>query len=184
MAQTAQEVLSRVEQAFQSGGGVSATFTVTAPGSGTAQGSIDLQGEKFVLEAAGVKTWFDGSTQWSYVASADEVNVSTPTAEELQTLNPYAWLSTYRQGYSAQVEADGAGHHVTLTATDRKSAWQRIAITVTAASRLRRVELTPMGSTEATVISIDSYRDGLSYPDNHFTWQRSHSPTAEVIDLR
>lgn len=87
---------------FSQGGGIRAGFTVSAS-TGSSSGSICLKGDKFVLEAGGVTTWFDGHTQWSYLVSSDEVNVSEPTADELQSLNPYAWLSLYRNGYRAEV---------------------------------------------------------------------------------
>ena len=72
-----------------------------------------------------MKTWFDGHTQWSYVASADEVNVSEPTQEELQTLNPYAWLSLYKQGYRLKLSSvggkqDKSVYYITMTAADKR----------------------------------------------------------------
>lgn len=62
-----------------------------------------LEGDKFTFRGDGVTTWFDGHTQWSYLSSADEVNVSEPTPEELQSINPYALLSLYEQGYKLKL---------------------------------------------------------------------------------
>ena len=66
-----------------------------------------MKGDKFLLETEGVTTWFDGRTQWSYLASSDEVNVSEPTLEELQSINPYSWLSLYKQDYKLKVAKTG-----------------------------------------------------------------------------
>lgn len=69
-------------------------------------------------------TWFDGRTQWSYLASSDEVNVSEPTPEELQGINPYAWLSLYKKDYKLKVAkignaSDNTTYKVVMTATKR-----------------------------------------------------------------
>ena len=66
---------------------------------GSESGTIQLKGEKFVLKASEVITWFDGKTQWSYVVRNDEVNVSNPTQEELQQINPYTFLYMYQKDF-------------------------------------------------------------------------------------
>ena len=92
----AKNILERTAEAFRKAGGVKLAFTVNEQ-QGSYAGVLYLEGEKFVVETEGMKTWFDGHTQWSYVASADEVNVSEPTQEELQTVllprNEYALAS-------------------------------------------------------------------------------------------
>ena len=92
----AKAVLDRTADAFRKAGGVKADFVVKAVTNGLAEGAengtIQLKGEKFVLKTSDVVTWFDGKTQWSYVAKNDEVNVSSPTQEELQQINPYISL--------------------------------------------------------------------------------------------
>ena len=44
-------------------------------------GTVDIKGDKFVLKTPDMITWFDGTTQWSFVERNEEVNVSTPTGE-------------------------------------------------------------------------------------------------------
>lgn len=69
----AKNILERTAEAFRKAGGVKLAFTVNEQ-QGSYAGVLYLEGEKFVVETEGMKTWFDGHTQWSYVASADEVN--------------------------------------------------------------------------------------------------------------
>ena len=89
----AKDILDRTATAFRQAGGIQADFTVQTYAKSILQGSstgvIRLKGEKFLLDADGVKTWFDGRTQWSYLTNSDEVNISEPTPEELQSLMPY-----------------------------------------------------------------------------------------------
>ena len=77
----AKDILDRTADAFRREGGVKIGFSVRAP-EGNSNGTICLKGDKFLLETEGMKTWFDGRTQWSYLASSDEINVSEPTPEE------------------------------------------------------------------------------------------------------
>ena len=96
----AKAVLDKTAEAFRKAGGVKADFIIKSVTNGLVEGSesgtIQLKGEKFVLKASEVITWFDGKTQWSYVVRNDEVNVSNPTQEELQQINPYTFLYMYQ----------------------------------------------------------------------------------------
>lgn len=86
----AREILDKTANALQQAGGIRATF------GGTGNGTLLLKGNRFYLNSGGIQSWFDGKTQWSYLESSEEVNVSNPTPEELQTINPYALLSIYK----------------------------------------------------------------------------------------
>lgn len=79
--QQAKKILDQTAETFRRSGGVSAGFMLNHYSNkvidGKSAGSIQLQGDKFVLTAGGITTWFDGRTQWSYVAANGEVNVTT-----------------------------------------------------------------------------------------------------------
>ena len=62
-------------------GGVTARFALSRPGSvGRTSGTISVKGTKFVATTPQMTIWFNGKTQWSYMKSTNEVNISTPTA--------------------------------------------------------------------------------------------------------
>ena len=179
------EVMERVEAGFRKAGCLRVDFSVRMA-SGRYAGSIDLKGEKFVLRTGGVTTWFDGRTQWSYLESAGEVNISEPTPDELQSLNPYAWLSLYRNGYRVQsCQPDRVGRYgVLLTATDEvEGSVSSIRLYVSRATgRPERIVLQQGG--EDVEITVDAYREGFSWADSYFTFDASRHPGVEVIDLR
>lgn len=184
----AKSILDRTSENFRNAGGVKATFTVrTSDGSTT--GAIRLKGAKFLLEADGMTTWFDGRTQWSYLASSDEVNVSEPSMEELQSINPYAFLSLHKHGYKEKLaktdnSQDSSLYKVVLTTTDRKKDLQSIIFYITKKTfRPVRVSMTQRGG-ETVVIIINSYQTGQTYPDTLFVFDKKAYPKAEVIDLR
>lgn len=184
----AKEILDRTAGNLRNAGGVKATFTIRTS-DGTSTGTIRLKGDKFLLEADGATTWFDGRTQWSYLASSEEVNVSEPTAEELQSINPYALLSLYKNGYKEKLgklenSQDNSLYKVVLTATNRKQDLQCIIMYITKDSfRPVRVSMAQKGG-ETVVIIINSYQTGQSYPDSLFVFDKKAYPKAEVIDLR
>lgn len=68
----AERILNQMADNYRKAGGISLTF------GGTQHGKLLLKGDKFCLESGGIKTWFDGKTQWSYVEQNEEVNVSSP----------------------------------------------------------------------------------------------------------
>ena len=67
---------------------------------------VDIKGDKFVLKTPDMITWFDGTTQWSFVERNEEVNVSTPTGEELQATNPTLLLRSYEKGFTAKYKGE------------------------------------------------------------------------------
>ena len=173
----ARDILDRAADAFRREGGVKITFSVRAP-EGNTNGSIRLKGDKFLLETEGVTTWFDGRTQWSYLASSDEVNVSEPTPEELQSINPYSWLSLYKQDYKLKVAktgnaSDDTAYKVVMNATKRSQDMQCIILYIE-----------KRGSKDAAVVFINSYQTGKNYDDSLFVFDRKAYPTAELVDLR
>ena len=40
------------------------------------EGTIQMKGDKFTLVTPDALTWFNGTTQWTYVERNDEVNVT------------------------------------------------------------------------------------------------------------
>lgn len=185
----ARDILDRAADAFRKEGGVKITFSVRAP-EGNTNGSIRLKGDKFLLETEGVTTWFDGRTQWSYLASSDEVNVSEPTPEELQSINPYSWLSLYKQDYKLKVAktgnaSDDTAYKVVMNATKRSQDMQCIILYIEKGSfRPLKLSMVQRGSKDVAVVFINSYQTGKNYDDSLFVFDRKAYPTAELVDLR
>lgn len=183
---SARDILQRAAETFRRSGGVSASFAIHSP-EGNSTGFIRLKGEKFVLEAGGMTTWFDGHTQWTYLPESDEVNISVPTDEELQTLNPYAWLSLYDRGYDLKrLPAEASGQYrVEMVARSAEAQVERVVLWLEQSSlHPVKFSLTLSGSAEPVVITVRDYRTEQAYPDALFTFDPGDYPTAEVIDLR
>ena len=161
----AKVVLEKTAEAFKKAGGVRVDFTLKAVNDGHLEGRengiIQLKGEKFMLKTSETTTWFDGKTQWSYMVRNDEVNVSNPTQEELQQINPYTFLYMYQKGFSYKLG--------TVKVYQGKAVYS---------------QLQQRGQKTRNEITVTAYQTGLDYADHVFTFDRKAYPTAEVIDLR
>ena len=190
----AKSILDKTAEAFRKAGGVKADFTVKVITDGLIEGvehgTIQLKGEKFVLKTSDIITWFDGKTQWSYVTKNDEVNVSNPTQEELQQINPYTFLYMYQKGFFYKLGATKTFRgksvwEVVLTARDKKQELERITLFVTKDTyEPLCILLQQRGQQTRNEITVTAYQTGLDYADHVFTFDRKAYPTAEVIDLR
>ena len=182
----ARGILQRAAETFRRSGGVSASFAIHSS-EGNSTGIIRLKGEKFVLEAGGMTTWFDGRTQWTYLPSSDEVNISEPTDEELQTLNPYAWLYLYDKGYDLQIlPAETSDiYKVKMSARSAEAQVEQLVLWLDKSSlHPMKFSITLAGNVEPTLITVRDYRTRQAYTDAMFVFDPAEYPTAEVIDLR
>ena len=190
----AKAVLEKTAEAFKKAGGVRADFTLKAVNDGRLEGRengiIQLKGEKFMLKTSETTTWFDGKTQWSYMVRNDEVNVSNPTQEELQQINPYTFLYMYQKGFSYKLGTMKTFHGkaiwvVVLTAKDKAQDLERITLYVTKEGyEPLYILLQQRAHPTRNAITVTSYQTGQKYADTLFTFDRKQYPSAEIIDLR
>ena len=184
----ARQLLDRVADTFRQAEGVEIAFEVRAP-EGTSEGRIRLKGEKFRLDTEGITTWFDGRTQWTYLENSDEVNVSEPTAEELQSINPYAFIGLYKQGYTYRVGArknyqGKAIDEIDLQAENPKQEIQAVKLYVDKRNaQPLYIKITDCNK-NINEIEVTSLKKALLLPDNRFIFDTKQYPNAEVIDLR
>lgn len=179
-------MLERTAEAIRSSQGIKATFTIQVEDVET-EGTIYLKGSKFKLETEDVTTWFDGKTQWTLVEPTEEVNISEPTAEELQSINPYAWLSLYKEGYNVKYGggANEGERSIIMTTSISRLDMQCIVLTINERTLAPvRLSMAGRGGSDVAVIFINSYDDKQHYADEMFTYPAEKYPDVEVVDLR
>lgn len=193
-AQNAASILDKAASAYENSNGMSASFTLNTRSdvqkvSESFEGTIHMKGDKFTLVTPDIITWFDGTTQWAYVERNEEVNVSTPTGDELQFTNPALLLRMYKKGFTPKYLGES-------TASNGKAAYD-IELTPKKKGDITRVELQiekfsgfPVSiKVEAkngvsNTIYISNLKTGVNQPDGFFVFKESDYPDAEVIDLR
>ena len=177
----AREILDKTTNALQQAGGIRATF------GGTGNGTLLLKGNQFYLNSGGIQSWFDGKTQWSYLESSEEVDVSNPTPEELQTINPYALLSIYKNGYNYKYAGTKSrngkqGFEVILTPENKQDITSiTLFVSQTYQPLYIKVE---QSNKSANEIIVTSYQTNQPLDNATFKFDKKKFPNAEVIDLR
>lgn len=177
----ARQVLDRTASTLQQAGGIRATFE------GSNNGTLLMKGEKFFLDCAGISSWFDGKTQWSYVSDNEEVTVSIPTPEELQGINPYALIQSYKNGYNYQYKGKHTqngiiGHEVKLI-PEHEQSLKSITLFVTEKYLPIYIKV-EQDNGMADEIIITSCQTNQKLNDNVFVFDKKKYPNAEIIDMR
>lgn len=153
----------------------------------TMQGRMSLDGNKFLLESKGLTVWYNGNTQWSYLHSGSEVNITEPTPEELQQVNPYAFMDVYKDGYKLAAKKSKLHgketYEIQLKATSKGKPADIIYVDVL------RSDYTPLcirikQGKDWSRISLKKISGHQKFPTSHFTFIASEYPNLELIDLR
>lgn len=193
-AQEAVSILDKAAAAYEKANGIKAAFTMRTRSDAqqvteSFEGTIQMKGDKFVWQTPDMTTWFDGTTQWTYVPRNEEVNVSTPTGDDLQFTNPAWLLRSYKKGFDAVYKGE-------CTAPNGKAAYE-IELTPKKKGDIRKAVLQiekfssfPAAITVETkngmssTIQIGRLETGVNQPDAFFVFKEADFPDAEIIDLR
>ena len=181
-AQTAKQVLDKTAAALSNKGGVTANFTVTGKNIGSTSGRISVKGRMFQATTPQAIVWFNGKTQWTYMKSQQEVNISNPTEAQLQAINPYNFINIYKKGYSYTMKTVAAGYEVHLKATDKKRSIQEMYVTVNKTTYAPSQVKMRQGTKWTTIKISQLKRANIS--NASFTFPAKDYPNAEVVDLR
>lgn len=154
---------------------------------GTENGFLLLKGEKFYLNSNRLQSWYDGKTQWSYMADAGEVNISNPTSEELQGINPYFILKGYRNNYNYSYKGNlmkngVKGHEIILTSKGANNR-EIIRMNISNIGHPMSIRIEQNGQAVSD-INIISFKDNQKLEDSMFRFNQSLYPGVETIDLR
>ncbi|MCI6671348.1 MAG: LolA-like putative outer membrane lipoprotein chaperone [Prevotella sp.] len=161
--------------------GLSANFTISSKSYGKTSGSTLLKGNKFKVITPESTIWFNGKTQWTYLKATDEVNITTPNSSEWLALNPYSFISLYKQGYSATPKTINNTYQVHLKATSKTKNIQELYLLIGKDYSLRQVKL--LHGKEWITLTITSLKS-TKLSDTVFVFNKKDYPKAEIIDLR
>lgn len=177
----AKDILKKTENLIQNSKGIRTVFESSD------RGELWVKGEKFYLNCAGIQTWYNGKTQWSYVEANEEVNISTPTIEELQQVNPYLLMKSYDSAYNYQYKGNRTinnktGYEIVLTPLNPQD--------ISSITLLLSTEYIPLyikieqNNQSSVEFNIMTFQQSPDISDEWFTFDKNKYPDAEIIDLR
>ena len=176
----AKVVMDKVISTLTKEGGIQIDFE------GTESGSIVMKGEKFYLHSGQIQSWYDGKTQWSYVADTEEVNISHPTPEELQGINPYFILVNYQENFNSSHKGmkSHEGKQVQeIVLVPKGNANERITLWISKMNYPIYIKVENNGK-PVSEINVKAIQKQEQITDHAFRFNKSLYPNAEIIDLR
>jgi len=177
----AKKVLDKAAAVVGRRGGAAANFSITGGEVGRTSGSIIIKGNKFKAITPETTIWFDGKTQWAYMKSTNEVNVSTPSEAKRLSMNPYAFITMYKNGYHMSMKTTAAAYIVHLQAIHPARSMQEFYVTISKTFYPQQIKM--LQGKKWGTINISSFR-AASHPNSYFRFRHSDAPSAEVVDLR
>lgn len=191
MAQSAKKILDNTADTFRKSSGTVVSFTATQQGARHAvkpiTGIITLRNNSFALDSDALKAWFDGTTLWTALEGSGEVNVSNPTSEEIQAINPMHFITLYEKGYDLATKTTKhqgrIAHEVSMKAKKADAGVQEMVIIIDKSLNTPMQIKVRKGVTWMT-IDINSYRANQNTPTSAFVFDAKAHPDYEIIDLR
>lgn len=183
-AETATSILDRASAKIRSDKSIAATYTISADGH-LQSGTLTIAGDRFILTSPQISSWYDGKTQWTYSTQTGEVNITEPTPEELQQVNPFAIINSFRKLYKASLlKSPATEKKIKLTASNPKSDIKSVVLTLNASTLYpTAIELT-MSNRRTVTIHVTSTKSGGALPVSDFRFNSKKYPGVPVVDLR
>ena len=188
------DILDKASQLFEKSEGVKLSFILSSdnPDGGAfepQEGVAFVKGNKFKLELAFSTTWFDGTTQWVWLKDANEVNISSPTPQELISISPLGLLNMYKTDYILKKPVVGTynGKSITeieLTPKNKSQDFKSMTVSLdNKTNSLVMVRFTTSDGNKNKLI-ISNYDSNNKYSNDMFLFNKHNHPGVEIIDLR
>ncbi len=180
-SQQAMRVLNKTAAVVGRKGGAQADFTVSGKKTGTQSGTIAIKGNMFQARTKKAIIWYNGKTQWSYLKMTNEVNISTPNEAKRMSMNPYTFISMYKNGYNLSMTTKGGNYVVHMVAQNKKRSVPEAYITISKSYKPSVVRMRQ--GNDWTTIYVNNFV-AKNQPNSKFSFNAKDFPKADVIDLR
>lgn len=179
---SATQIVEKTLTTIRNAPSITSSMTVTSSGK-TMKGNMTLSGDRFAFSSSEMCTWFDGKTLWSYSGNTNEVTLTEPTEEELQEVNPFAYIKAARIGFNHKLISSNATSNVVELTPKAKSDVKKIVVTINKSSNLPTKIAVTSTSGELT-ITLTATKIGKSLTDDTFRFKKANFPNAVIVDLR
>ncbi len=149
------------------------------------QGKLKLNGQKFFFQTEDMQVWFNGKTQWSFSKTNNEVAITSPTNEEIASLNPITILVLLRDksqlAKSARTGLKGSGIRVKPV----KGSFNASSVDLDIDSnsgKIFQVWMTDQRGTETKLMLTNHQK--MECKASTFEFSKKMAPNAFINDLR
>lgn len=178
----ARKLLNRAAAIVGNKGGAQASFSISGANITTTSGTLTIKGEKFNARTSKAIVWYDGKTQWTYLKSTNEVNISKPDAAKRMRLNPLTFITMYKSGYNISMTGRGTTKTIRLVAQSKTKNIQEAYITLNSATAIpSRIKMRE--NKGWITVNISKLR-AKAVSNATFVFNAKEFPHAEVVDLR
>ncbi len=183
-AKTAKSVLSDAANKYKQCQSLTADFTMTVNGN-SSKGTITIAKDKFALSSPQLAIWYDGRTQWTYSPDTQEVNITEPTSEELQQVNPFAIVSAFSQSYKSKLLKSSAGtNKIQLDPINKNESIKQIILVLDDKTSYPKEINIKLNTNNIVKIVVSNVKAGGKVNNAQFIFDKKKYPNAELIDLR
>ncbi|MCP9611708.1 LolA family protein [Coprobacter tertius] len=184
------KLLDQVAANYEKAKGISAHFDITTMNSagkqeGTVNGNIQMLGKQYAFSTSEMITWYNGTTQWTYIPSNNEVNVSTPSEEEIQSINPYLLLKGYKNNFNCIYKGKNkTNENIELIPKDNSNEIKKIILYIDVNKYLPVNIIIENKNKTKIRIGVSQIKTGLNFKNSQFVFDKKKYPDTEIIDLR
>ena len=189
----ANDIIEKTSQLYKEWGGMDVNFSANIRSeknniSESFEGTIIMKNNKFVLKTPDMSTWFDGTTQWSYMPRIKEVNISAPSGGELRLINPMFFLQDYKKDFNVSYIGESTSANAKMAydialVPKKKDDIEKIEVQIEKNSSLPVKLVVLMRNDIRSTVSIKEIKP-MNPPDNMFSFNEADYPGVEIIDLR
>lgn len=191
----AKNVLDELNQKIESYENIRIRFTffyesLQDNSSSSQKGTLVMQGKKYFMDISQATTYCNGSTLWTYLKEAHEVNISDQEMNENDILsNPKKLFTIYEDDfkyvYIGKINEDDIDlHHIDLIPNNLDEDYGRIHLKVNTESGLIHSVKVFFKDGTSYRVTVDEFETNLNLKDDFFEFNASEYPDAEIIDLR
>ena len=183
-AQSAQQIMKSLVEKYNNSTSIVTIFTLQN-GDFSIDGNITTEGNKFKLSLPNTEIWYDGKTLWTYSSDTNEVNITEPTDDELQEINPFAILTAFTTDYSSKLITENSKSKIIeLNSIQNDALVKRANIEIDKKTIMPQNINLIMNNGSTTQIHINNITFGKHLPSSFFSFDATKYPNTDIIDLR
>jgi outer membrane lipoprotein-sorting protein len=189
----AKAILDEMSAKFKTYTSYKATFTYSLKNANanlneSASGDILVKGNKYRLKLPKQEVINNGTTVWTYMADANEVNISTydPTDDDVTPSKIYTMYKTgYKYSYIGdRTEAGKVYQMIELVPEDRKNRFFKIKIEIGKTDKMIKSWTLYEKNGNIYTYKVNTFTPNAPADDTQFTFDKTKYKGVEIIDLR